>query len=112
MIELSDENWSGSLLLDATSKARGRIDGYSWYFQLKGKSLVVEIADDPQILPKELPLVGFGCGGWLYENEQVSSTTNEEALIEYINKELLLVFSLFKQNKLNYIPAVSCPCSE
>ena len=67
MIQLSGDNWSGSLLFDAMSKASGRVNGYSWHFQSKGTALIVEISEDPNILPSDLPLVGYGCGGWLYQ---------------------------------------------
>tara|TARA_R110001583_G_scaffold57547_2_gene172186 strand:+ start:33028 stop:33366 length:339 start_codon:yes stop_codon:yes gene_type:complete len=112
MIQLSGENWSGCLLYGKVSKASGKINGYPWLLLSKRDSLIIEIAEDPQLTPEELPLVGYGCGGWLYESEKHAVPENEQDFIIFLNRQLLLVFTLFKENKLNYLPAVSCPCSE
>ncbi|PKF62321.1 hypothetical protein CW745_07090 [Psychromonas sp. psych-6C06] len=112
MIQLSGENWYGNLLFDTQSKARGRVHGYSWYLQSKNNSLIIEISEDPSIPPEELPLVGYGCGGWLFECEQISLANNKIDFVNYINEKLSFVFEQFSQNKLKYLAPVSCPCSE
>jgi len=112
MVLLSGEHWSGNLLLEKTAKATGQINGYSWLFTSKAQSFLVEIAEDKRIEGADLPLVGFGCSGWLYESEQTTFPSDEDALIQYIENTLSAVFTLFRENKLNYLPAVSCPCSE
>ncbi|WP_413698847.1 hypothetical protein ACLKMH_14780 [Psychromonas sp. KJ10-10] len=112
MVSLSGENWSGSIVFAKVNKARGKIDGYSWFLQANGQSLIIEIAEEQHIQPDELPLVGFGCSGWLYESDKTLFSENEDDFIIEIRQQLFTVFTLFKQNKLNYLPAVSCPCSE
>lgn len=112
MIKLSGENWSGSLLFDTEPKGCGRVNGYSWCLQSKKNSLTIEISEDPSITPEELPLVGYGCGGWLFECDQISVANNKRDFVSYINEKLPYVFEQFSQNKLKYLPAVSCPCSE
>ncbi|TYK66927.1 hypothetical protein [Colwellia echini] len=94
-------------------KARGRFKGYSWYFQANASSWLLEIAEDMSIEPRELPLVGYACGGWLFEtNEKINFSADEHELIVELPLKLAFVFNLFFENKLNYLPAVSCPCSE
>lgn len=112
MIQLSGENWYGSLLFDTTSKGRGRVSGYSWYLQSKNDSLIIEISEDTSITPKDLPLVGYGCGGWLYECIQINVANDEINFINQISEKLSFVFEQFRQNKLEYLSAVSCPCSD
>ena len=111
MIELSGENWSGSLLFDNELKGCGRVNGYSWHLQLKNSLLIIEISEQPSITPEEMPLVGYGCGGWIYECEQIS-IANKIDVVDYVNEKLSFVFEQFRKNKLNYLSAVSCPCSE
>ena len=71
-----------------------------------------EIAEDPALEPSDLPLVGFGCGGWLYECKESSELMNEAEAVEYVEDKIQLVFALFREKKLKYLPAVSCPCSD
>ena len=96
----------------AHTKARGREKGYSWYLQLKNNVLMVEIAEDPSIEPEELPLVGFGCGGWLYESKEQISLETEASTTRYIEDKVQLAFTLFRDKQLNYLPAITCPCSD
>ena len=122
--KLAGNHWSGNLYftLDNTNKhkASGRVSGYAWYFQSTTHSWSIEIAEDPTIEESELPLVGYGCGGWLYESNKdilpddlIDKLPNNEAnFILFINKELELVFTLFAQNKLNYLPVVTCGCTD
>ena len=113
MVQLSGEKWEGSLHFNETSKARGRVNSYSWYFQSKNNSWLVEIAEDQDVEPNELPLVGYGCGGWLYEcSNEVNLPDVEVDFIKFIKIKLPFVFQLFNQGKLTYLPAVSCPCSD
>ena len=114
MLLLSGKNWSGSLHFNDSdmAKASGRVNGYSWYFQSKSNSWVVEIAEDPAIETHDLPLVGYGCGGWLYESDKCILPDNEADFIQYINTNLSLVFAMLHQNKLKYLPAVTCACSD
>lgn len=94
------------------TKASGRMQGYSWYLQLKRRVLMIEIAEDPSIEPADLPLVGFGCGGWLYESKESVSLESEADAIVYVEDNVQLVFALFREKKLNYLPAITCPCSD
>lgn len=112
MTLLSGENWSGNISTKKTLTATGQINGYAWFFQVKQRSWLVEIAEDQTIDASDLPLVGFGCGGWLYESSHCNLPENEQQQIEYIQQSLSQVFSAFHHNKLQYLPAVSCPCSE
>jgi len=112
MTKLTGKNWTGEVYFDATTKARGRVSGYAWYFQSKGNLWWIEIAEDPSIEPEELPLVGYGCGGWLYECDDVDLPVNEKIFTNFINIKLLFVFDMFEQNTLKYLSAVSCPCSD
>lgn len=118
--KLTGHNWSGTLFytLDGSvnNHASGRVSGYSWYFQSTLHTWSIEIAEDPNIEENQLPLVGYGCGGWLYESAQDTQFNtlleNEADFITLINKELPLIFTLFSQNKLPYLPSVTCGCSD
>ncbi len=119
MVQLSGKDWSGNLLFNVTTVASGRVNGYSWYFQSKSNSWMVEIAEEQAIEPNDLPLVGFGCGGWLYEcddsdlpnlNNSNNNNKSEADFINYVSKKLSLVFTMFHQNDLEYLPAVTCCC--
>jgi len=112
MISISAEQWSGTLRADNTIEVTGLINGYSWLLQSKSNSWVLEIAEEKAIKSDDLPLVGFGCAGWLYESGSVILPTNEADIIRYLNQQLDVVFHLFSQNKLTYLPAVICPCSD
>ena len=107
MVKFSGENWSGSLLINVTAKASGSVNSYSWYLESTAHSWVVEIAEEHAIEPNDLPLVGFGCGGWLYECKVCDFPENEIDFIRYFEKELSLVFTMFQQSKLTYIPAIT-----
>ena len=118
--KLSGDHWSGNLYFtnDKTNKhkASGRVSGYAWYFQSTIDSWSIEIAEDPSFEESELPLVGYGCGGWLYESDQGTlldvASNHVEDFIAFLNKELPLVFTLFSQNQLNYLPIVTCGCTD
>lgn len=109
---LSGKNWSGTLHVNSTTKASGRVNGHSWFLQSRINSWTLEIASEQDIEPKDLPLVGYGCSGWLYECEQQVLPNNKADCINYFNKKLSLVFEMFCQNKLEFLPSVTCPCSD
>nr|CAA6830162.1 MAG: Unknown protein [uncultured Thiotrichaceae bacterium] len=88
-------------------KVIGRLDGYSWYFQSNANRWSLEIAEDQHIEPEDLPLVGYGCSGWLYESEEAAQLDDKQ-VDAYIQK----VFALLKQDKLSYIPTVNNSCSD
>ncbi|PWQ96268.1 hypothetical protein [Leucothrix arctica] len=111
-LKITGENWSGHLVLGAQTKARGRVNGYSWYLQLKSNVLLVEIAEDPSIEPADLPMVGFGCGGWLYESKESQSLDTDADAIGYVDDKVQLAFALFREKQLDYLPAITCPCSD
>ncbi|MCD9486941.1 hypothetical protein [Photobacterium iliopiscarium] len=52
-----------------------------------------------------MPLVGYGCGGWVYEQPL---TKNENDIFAIINTAMML----FRENKMTYFPAVTCSCSD
>jgi len=109
---LSGKNWSGNLLKNKTLTASGRVNGYAWYFQVKTNSWLVEIAEDQAIDASDLPLVGFGCGGWLYECDKSILAENGQEQLSAIRESLSLAFTKFQDNELQYLPAVTCACSE
>lgn len=112
MLKISGDNWSGTILVGDTSKASGCINGYSWYLQFNANTWFVEIAEDQSIEPNDLPLVGYGCGGWLYKCDTGVAPVNEDIILLTIHKHLSFVFTLFNENKLQYLPAVTCPCRD
>jgi hypothetical protein len=118
MITLSGKQlgkeWSGHFLTDS-GKAIGQINGYSWFFQSKDNHWMIEIADDITLEPTDLPLVGYGCAGWLYQSDAAihdHELADPALLIETVTHLLDGVFELFSQNKLDYLPAITCACSE
>ena len=112
MVKLSGKTWTGHFLPDDQIKASGQVSVYPWYLQLKNNVLMVEIAEDLSLDPSDLPMVGFGCGGWLYECKESDSPATEAEAIRYIDEKVALVFELFRNKELKYLPAVSCPCSD
>lgn len=107
MVKFSGINWSGSLYINGTVKANGRVHSHAWYFELTAKSWIVEIAEEHAIEPNDLPLVGFGYGGWLHESMVSDYPDSEADLILYVESKLSLVFTMFQQSKLTYIPAIT-----
>ena len=112
MIKITGKTWSGELLPDVHIKACGQVSVYSWYLQLKSNILIVEIAEDLSLEPNDLPLVGFGCGGWLYECKASDLPVSEAEAICYVDEKVALTFALFRDKQLKYLPSVSCPCSD
>jgi hypothetical protein len=110
--ELTGDNWSGIISANCVNKASGRVNGYAWYFQQKQSSWLIEIAEEQGIEPSDLPLVGYGCGGWLFESDKVIDEMNSIKALETVPGKIDYVVNLFKQNKLNYLPAVSCGCRD
>lgn len=104
--------WQGAIVDDDPIKVRGLVNGYAWYFCLNNKNCSLEIAEDQDISNSQLPLVGFGCAGWLFEkslnSDEILSLEKTENLEAFLNDVLLS----FSQNKLEYIPSVICSCSD
>ncbi|RVU85772.1 hypothetical protein EOL70_04670 [Leucothrix sargassi] len=112
MIKIIGKTWSGDFLPDVHIKACGQVSVYPWYLQLKNNVLMVEIAEDLSLDPSDLPLVGFGSGGWLYECKVPELPVTEEEAIRYIDEKVTMVFALFRDKQLKYFDAASCPCSD
>ncbi|WP_119393948.1 hypothetical protein [Salinibius halmophilus] len=102
---------SGECLVQGNSKAiaQGKVGVFSWRAVKAKDKLVLEIADDPAIEASDLPLVGFGCGGWLFESEQITTDGITDA---WLTAFLSDGFKRFQAEQLPYMPAVSCPCSD
>lgn len=114
--DIFGENWSGEIQFNEANfdrvKARGRVKGYSWHFQSNTDSWVIEIAEDISLEPSDLPLVGFGCGGWVHQSGKLNFPSNKSEFIALVSQALISIFELYDQNKLVYLPTVTCACSE
>ena len=99
MIKLNNEHYCGEINIDS------KVTGYSWCLSSTSTTIVIEIAEDQSIDSKSLPLVGYGCGGWVYEQPL---TKNENDILAIINTAMML----FRDNKMTYFPAVTCSCSD
>jgi len=106
MIKLSGKNWHGELDLEK-GQARGVVNGCSWLLTCTAKSWVFEIAEDLAIGADELPLVGFGCAGWLAEHE-LEAEVSQANIAHFLEAR----FQEFTQNALQYHPTVNCTCSD
>lgn len=104
-IPIEGKNEKGSITIADKVRGFGVIDSHSWCLSSSSTSLVLEITDDPAIEPEDLPLVGYGCSGWIFEREATFSK-NE------IMSVVLEGFSLFRSNSLQYVPAVNNSCSD
>lgn len=82
--------------------ASGNVGIYSWCVTRAASKQMLEIADDPAIQIADLPLVGYGCGGWLAE----------APVSEPIESFLQQSFERFANKTLKHVPAVSCACSD
>lgn len=103
--EVSKNGIEGSIHIEDKVVGRGTVNHNSWMLSSTSTSLVLEIAEDPEITPNDLPLVGFGCGGWMVEKQlQWQENDLKDFVIDAIEQ--------FKANTLPYTPAVSCPCSQ
>lgn len=109
---LSGEKWQGQRTAGMPVQASGQVNGYAWLFKAKQQRFIVEIAEDKTIAASDLPLVGFGCSGWLFESDTLDIPVEESQITGFIEQQLTVVFTLFKQHKLTHFPAVSCPCSD
>ncbi|KAE8177082.1 hypothetical protein [Photobacterium carnosum] len=105
MIKLNNENYCGEINIDSKVTGYGEVQGYSWCLSSTSTTIVIEIAEDQSIDSKSLPLVGYGCGGWVYEQPL---TKNENDILAIINTAMML----FRDNKMTYFPAVTCSCSD
>ncbi|MEZ8826068.1 hypothetical protein AB4259_15710 [Vibrio amylolyticus] len=104
-IHIDKNGIKGIIKLEEKVVGRGVVNHNSWMLYSTSSSLILEISDDPEITPEDLPLVGFGCGGWIVEEKCQWQSCNLEEFVEEAMKQ-------FKANTLPYTPAVSCPCSE
>ncbi|MGF1681626.1 hypothetical protein [Photobacterium minamisatsumaniensis] len=102
-IQIEEKNWNGVIQLGEKIKGSGTINHHSWCLSSTSSSLILEISDDPAIQPEDLPLVGYGCSGWVFEHAVVFS---EKDVMIAINEG----FSLFLSNELKYVPSVTCNC--
>jgi|GEM_PF-3446956 len=106
MVNISGEGWQG-VFDQNTNQARGKANGYSWFLKLKSAYWSFEIAEDQAIDAEQLPLVGFGCGGWLAEIPRESGVT-----LDVVTTILQGQFTAFADGKLKYYPSVNCSCSD
>ncbi|MGB1321526.1 MAG: hypothetical protein ACPG5L_11390 [Vibrio gallaecicus] len=131
-IQINNKDCKGTITITDKSIGHGTINSYSWLLKSTSKSLILEIAEDPNITAQDLPLVGFGCGGWIFEQElttplqdalnktqtihndkvHAQEVHTESDLIDEVLNTLNTGISLFKTNKLEYIPAVNSACSQ
>lgn len=105
MIKLNNKNYSGEINIDSKITGNGKVQGHSWCLSSTSTSLIIEIAEDQMIDSNSLPLVGYGCSGWVYEQPL---TKNKEAILAIINTAMML----FSENKMTYLPTVTCSCSD
>ena len=114
MTNISGENWFGIIHTNSSDiiTVMGRIFGHAWYFKSTAHAWFIEISEDQAIEPNDLPLVGYGCSGWLYEKKIGLTADNNTKRIQIIDENINHVFDLFKQKKLNYLPTVTCGCSD
>jgi len=104
-IQIQNNDASGVINVANAIKGKGILNHYSWCLSSTSSTLILEIAADPNITPDDLPLVGYGCAGWVHEGD---ITYNEKEILTFFEKSLLL----FNENKLNYMLAVTCSCSD
>ena len=116
MTQISGKDWLGDIYSSTKElgiiSAMGRVNGHAWYFKSTKHTWFIEICEDQLIEPGDLPLVGYGCAGWLYESKQIISADNNAVVMVDIIEKINRVFSLFKQQNLAYLPAVICGCSD
>ncbi|MEC6830471.1 hypothetical protein VXS06_01675 [Photobacterium toruni] len=105
MIKINNENYCGVIEIDSKVIGYGEVQGYVWCLSSTSTTIIIEIAEDQTIDRHSLPLVGYGCSGWVYEQP---FTHNENQILAIINTAMLL----FRENKLTYLPAVTCSCSD
>lgn len=104
-VPVEGKNVKGSINIGEKVRGLGVIDSHSWCLSSNSTSLVLEISDDPAIEPEDLPLVGYGCSGWVFERE---ATSNNDEIMSVIMDGFLL----FRSNSLQYVPAVNSSCSD
>lgn len=105
MIELKHAYYNGMVNLDKKIKGSGNVQGYSWCLSSTSTTLIVEIAEDQAIDSDNLPLVGYGCSGWIYEQPLSDN-------LDVIKAVVHTAMMLFRENKIAYFPAVTCSCSD
>ncbi|NHZ83634.1 hypothetical protein F2P44_30850 [Massilia sp. CCM 8695] len=68
MDERTGAGWCGYLAGQSPLQGSGRVDGFPWYFRARGSSWSLEIVDDKDVDPEQLPCVGV-LPGWLVEED-------------------------------------------
>ena len=105
-VKVQGEGWAGSWDT-ASEKAQGYVNGCAWLLVLKNSGWLLEISEESGITPEQLPLVGYGCSGWLSEIKLDAAPS-----VEVVTRLLEAQFLAFSQGKLQYYPAVNCSCSD
>ncbi|PCK08501.1 MAG: hypothetical protein COA42_08695 [Alteromonadaceae bacterium] len=110
MRKVAGKNWAGYINEQSPVHASGSVDGYPWYFRVRRDAWFMEIAEDQEIECEKLPLVGYGTGGWLFEENWTSGREvghmETETALKFIQKTV----DLFRERKLDYIPTVTSNC--
>ncbi|PSU73248.1 hypothetical protein C9J21_13500 [Photobacterium phosphoreum] len=105
MIEINNAYYRGAISIDSKVSGSGIVQGYSWCLSSTSTTLILEIAEDQAIDRESLPLVGYGCSGWIYE-QPLSKQRGD--IVTFIDAAMIL----FRDNKMTYFPAVTCSCSD
>ncbi|MCD9463622.1 hypothetical protein GLP30_11730 [Photobacterium phosphoreum] len=105
MIEIKNAYYRGAISIDSKVSGSGIVQGYSWCLSSTSTTLIIEIAEDPAIDRESLPLVGYGCGGWIFEQP---FSQQRDYIMSFIDTAMML----FRDNKMTYFPAVTCSCSD
>ncbi|KJG10930.1 hypothetical protein UA38_02010 [Photobacterium kishitanii] len=105
MIEINNQYYRGVISINSKVSGSGEVQGYSWCLSSTSTTLIIEIAEDQAIDRETLPLVGYGCSGWIYEQPLTKQRNN---IVSFIDTAMVL----FRNNKMTYFPAVTCSCSD
>lgn len=105
MYAINNDYYRGAFTINTTISGSGVVQGYCWCLTSTSTTITIEIAEDQAIDSESLPLVGYGCSGWIYELPLTFEPDKIEATIDTAMK-------LFRENKLTYFPAVTCSCSD
>ena len=100
----------GYAMIDLQNKIKGYgvLHGHAWCVSESKEIITLEISEDISLSPEHLPLVGYGCGGWLFKQEQTINIISIDSLLNFI----VVGFSYFKKNQLTYLPSVTGSCSD
>ena len=109
IISIDKHGAKGEVNINEKVTGKGSVNFYSWCVTSTSSAIILEIADDPTITPDDLPLVGYGCAGWLFEKSISFNKADKNTDIQNAISEGFLLFS---ENKLKFMPAVTCSCSD